>query len=586
MPRNRRRRRGAGSLAAAALLLGFGAEASASDSAVGVVLQRHCAGCHRAAGSMPSIRLDTYAGAAAHASAIRAQLVARQMPPWYADPQRSLPMRNDARLPPAELDAVVSWIDAGTPPVGFPATPVARSASTWSDPHGRAPDVIFTLPVMQLPANGEIPYVRRLIKVSVPHDSWISAIQALPGNPSVVHHMGIAEVALAPGVNAGSLGQLNDVERRLGMPAGTLARPRPSVVDPFDPSLYDMLAAYTPGSTYERYAAGSAKLLKAGPDQYISFNIHYTTTGQAAEDHSRLGLWLSAQPPARQLFRAPMPGKTIIANGRELLSDDPGTLAEGTQFALPPIPAFADHYELVGITALLRPMTIYSLQPHAHLRGRSFRYAAVYPDGHEQILLDVPEYDFHWQLTYQLRDSLTLPAGSTLVVTGRYDNSTHNAHLASAAALDPLRRCGPDKLVRFREQNQTWDEMFSPIVEYALDRRSRAAGPAGAAGTQTRAAAKLVATSGCLTQAGSGTWSLQQAHALETAARQSTSRAEAAVLAAQQPGSLTVPLIGVAPFNAPQWRGQRVLAKGVVVGNAPEPRLNLTSLQSTGARCP
>jgi len=153
---------------------------------------------------MPSIPLDTYAGAAAHASAIRAQIVARKMPPWYADPERSLPLRNDARLSAAELDTVVTWIDAGAPRVGFPATPLTSSASTWSDPQGRAPDVIFTLPKKQLPANGELPYVRRLIKVSVPHDSWISAIQALPGTPSVVHHMGIAEVSLAQGVTAGS----------------------------------------------------------------------------------------------------------------------------------------------------------------------------------------------------------------------------------------------------------------------------------------------------------------------------------------------------------------------------------------------
>ncbi len=579
-----------GSLAALALLAAVSQDVRANSvtatpavtpvpgNAAALVMQRHCVACHRAAGSMPSIPLDGYEDAASHASAIRAQVVARKMPPWYADPEHSLPFGNDARLPAADLGTLVAWIDAGAPRIAFPKTALTQSASNWSDPQGRAPDVIFTLPKLQLPASGEIPYVRNLIKVSVPHDSWISAIQALPGNASVVHHMGIAEVSLATGVTPGSLGELKDVERRLGMPEGTLARPRPSVLDPFDPTLYDMLAAYTPGSTYERYAAGSAKLLKSGPDQYISFNIHYTTTGEAAQDQSRLGVWLSARPPARQLFRAPMPGKTIIANGRELLSDDPGTRAEGTQFAIPPIPAFADHFELVGITALLRPMTIYSLQPHAHLRARSFRYAVVYPDGHEQDLLDVPEYDFHWQLTYQLRDPLTLPAGSTLVVSARYDNSAHNAHLATAAALDPLRRCGPDKIVRFREQNQTWDEMFSPIVEYA---RSRAAHPAG-----TGAVLKLVATAGCLTQPHTGAWGLQHAHALETATSQSTSHAEAAVLAGLSPGAVTVALMGAQPFNPSQWQGQRVLAKGVLVSDAQGQRLNLTSLQPTGARCP
>jgi hypothetical protein len=352
------------------------------------------------------------------------------------------------------------------------------------------------------------------------------------------------------------------------------------VVDPFDPTLYDLLAAYTPGSPDEPYAAGSAKLLKAGASQFISFNIHYTTSGKVEEDQSQLGLWFTARTPARQLFRAPMPGKTIIANGRELLGDDPGTKAEGTGFAIPPIAAFAGDFELVGITALLAPMTIYALQPHAHLRGRSFRYAVVYPDGHEQILLAVPAYDFHWQLTYQLRDSLTLPAGSTLVVTGRYDNSEHNAHLVTAAALDPLRRCGPDKIVRFREQNQTWDEMFSPIVEYA---RSRAAGPVTSGAP---AAVELVATVGCLTQSGGGGWRLQHAHAFETATSQSSSHAEQLRLARRTDGSLGVPLIDVAPFNVARWRGQRVIAKGALVRDRQGLRLNLTSLQPAGGPCP
>lgn len=531
---------------------------------------------------MPSIPLDSHAGAAAHADAIREQVVARKMPPWYADPERSLPFRNDARLSAVDLNAVVAWIDAGAPRGGFPPTPLPGSASSWSDRLGRPPDVVITLPKIQLPASGELPYVRRLIKVTVPHDSWISALQALPGNASVVHHMGVAEVSLAQGVTPENLSNLNAVARSLGMPEGALASPRPSVVDPFDPTLYDMLAAYTPGSMYERYAAGSAKLLKAGPSQYINFNIHYTTTGKIEEDQSRLGLWFSARPPTRQLFRAPLPGKTIISNGRELLNDDPGSKAEGTDFAIPPIPAFADHFELVGITALLRPMTIYALQPHAHLRGRSFQYAVVYPDGHERVLLAVPEYDFHWQLTYQLRDSLTLPAGSKLVVTGRYDNSVHNTHLTAAAALDPLRRCGPDKLVRFREQNQTWDEMFSPIVEYAVD---RAVEHGNSSGARVGHRVELVATAGCLTRAGSAAWSLQHAHGFETAANQATSHAEQAVLSTRPAGTLAVPLIGVGPFNVSQWQGQRVVAKGVLVRDTQGLRLNLTSLQPASGRC-
>ena len=78
---------------------------------------------------------------------------------------------------------------------------------------------------------------------------------------------------------------------------------------------------------------------------------------------------------------------------------------------------------MIGITAYTEPVTIYQFQPHAHLRGKDFKYAVVYPDGREETVLSVPKYDFHWQLAYELETPLKLPAGSKLVVTAHYDNS-------------------------------------------------------------------------------------------------------------------------------------------------------------------
>src|SRR3979490_1209992 len=110
---------------------------------------------------------------------------------------------------------------------------------------------------------------------------------------------------------------------------------------------------------------------------------------------------------------------------------------------------------------------------------------------------------------------MLLPAGSKLVITGEYDNSAHNAHLLAAAAQDPSGRCGPDKIVHFRDQNQTWDEMFSPILEYAWARpRRRQVGepdpakvidiPPEASGRAREV--RLVATAGCLVQDAGGGW--------------------------------------------------------------------------------
>src|SRR5262249_44421097 len=161
---------------------------------------------------------------------------------------------------------------------------------------------------------------------------------------------------------------------------------------------------------FESFPDDSGKLLKGGANCYINFNIHYTTTGKAESDRSQLGLWFRATPPAHQLIRAPIAVNTIIAEGRELLTDAPGTRAEGMDVAIPPIPAYAHNYEVVGIAAYVQPVTLYQLQPHAHMRAKGFTYVAVYPDGRELTVLTVPAYDFHWQLAYQLDQPLALPA--------------------------------------------------------------------------------------------------------------------------------------------------------------------------------
>ena len=72
-------------------------------------------------------------------------------------------------------------------------------------------------------------------------------------------------------------------------------------------------------------------------------------------------------------------------------TDAPGEKAEGTDVAIPPIPPYAENYELIGITAYREPVTIYQLQPHAHLRGKDFKYAVVFPDGREETILTVPK---------------------------------------------------------------------------------------------------------------------------------------------------------------------------------------------------
>ena len=103
---------------------------------------------------------------------------------------------------------------------------------------------------------------------------------------------------------------------------------------------------------------------------------------------------------------------------------------------------------MIGISTYTRPVTLYQLQPHAHMCARDFTYIAIYPEGREEVLLTVPAYDFHWQLAYQLERPLRLPPGSKLIVKAHYDNSKKN-YDERIRADDPAGNCGPENWPTF-----------------------------------------------------------------------------------------------------------------------------------------
>jgi len=542
---------------------------------VAPILFAHCANCHREGEIGAAVPLISYTAASRKAAAIKASVAARTMPPWPADPLHSMKFRNDARLSQQDIDTLVAWVDAGAPKGNDrDMPPPPAPPPKWLHPGGVAPDAVLRLPEVSVSARGEIPYLQQRVKVPLNEDKWISAMQVVPGNNALVHHMGITEVVLAEGLNPNDLDALTKVARQMGLADDALMHPIPAVLDALNPESYDMLGVYTPGSTFEMYDDDSGKLLKSGKDLYVNFNIHYTTTGKSEKNHSELALWFTKQRPAHQLIRAPIAVSTIIANGRELLTDDPGTKAEGTDVAIPPIPPYAKNYELIGVTAFTLPVTLYQLQPHAHMRGKDFTYTVVLPDGRQQVVLTVPKYDFHWQLAYQLEEPLHLPAGSKLVVTAHYDNSASNQHMRERG-VDP-QNCGPDKEAYFRRQNQSWHEMFSPLVQYSID--------GDATVQQADRRVKLVETIGCVKPGPGADWSLTSASVPVATTLQSTSATE--LRGATAPlGNDSLDLVGAAVFHPQSQAHNRVAVKGVLIRDSTGERINVTSLQPVAGTC-
>jgi hypothetical protein len=134
----------------------------------------------------------------------------------------------------------------------------------------------------------------------------------------------------------------------------------------------------------------------------------------------------------------------MFADPAEVKKEVKTTAVETHMIFIPP--QMAD-YRLKAWHVFRRDTLLLSLFPHMHLRGKAFRYEATYPDGTNEVLLDVPRYDFNWQQTYQLAQPKLMPKGTRLRCTAHYDNSPEN-----------IANPDPDRVVTWGEQ--TWDEMM------------------------------------------------------------------------------------------------------------------------------
>ena len=368
------------------------------------IMQKHCVECHRE-GEIAPFALTDYDEIAGWGEMIAEVVREERMPPWFATQEHG-EFKNERRMSSEEKQLIFQWVEAGAPLGDERDLPAPRSWVTdWQLP--KEPD--FVAPITEepyrVPAEGVVDYQYFTIDPGFEEDKWVSAIEIQPGNRAVVHHV-------------------------LMFSAST-DNPRREISRKFRGGVRGYDGLYVPGYRLQPYPEGAAKRIAAGSKLF--FQVHYTPVGTEQLDQSRIGM--------------------VFENPEDVQYEVRTSSAANNALEIPPNEG--DFRSEAGSPRLPAKAQLISFLPHMHLRGKSFFYEVVYPGGKRESLLNVPRYDFNWQLEYLLNNPIELPQGSRIHCVAHYDNSEAN----------PV---NPDPSQTVRWGDQTWEEMLIGYFNYLV----------------------------------------------------------------------------------------------------------------------
>ena len=363
---------------------------------VAPIFFENCVSCHRPGQTAP-MSLLSYDEARPWAKSIQRVTADGVMPPWFANPAHG-DFKEDSRLSAEEIDVIGRWVRAGAPAGDLARMPQAPAfESEWKI--GK-PDLILTMEPFVLSDELEDHYEWRSIVNPLTEDRWIKAIEVKPSFLAGTHHNLTFVVPEGKGQEA--LGENRD-----------------------------LLVGWAPGAQPFHLPEGRGKVLPAKGN--VMFQMHYHKTpgpGTGGVDATQVAIQFHepgyVPKPIKSMWvldpmiRIP-PGEANYVSESEFVFEDDGI--------------------------------VYNFLPHMHVRGKSFTYTVIYPDGRSEVLLDVPRYDFNWQLTYTPREPLHMPKGTKIHCRAVFDNST-----ATAA--------NPDPTIEVTWGEKTTDEMMIGFMEY------------------------------------------------------------------------------------------------------------------------
>ena len=400
------------------------------------IIYRSCSPCHRP-NQVGHFNLLTYRDVVTNANKILYTVTNRIMPPWPADHQYTEFVGQNI-LSSKEIALIETWVKEGAPlgdSAKIPPIPTFPLRSFIGIPD-------LSIPVKPIALRGNQIDQFLLIKVpyELPQDTFLRAVEFVPGNTKVVHHVNGDMVRFDFGnkknVYDGSL--VSDMKLDSTI-FSTYQKIGILHDDGSYPTMVKSIVNYLPGVIAQQYPDGIGGWKVNRKNAFLLADLHYGPSEVDTWDSSYINIFYAKTTPKRPLKEFQM-GTLGISPIVPPLVIPPGKVSTYTTSLYVP-----------------NPISIVTINPHMHLLGKSFKAYALTLEKDTIRLIHIPKWNFNWQFFYTFKKMVKIPAGSTIVVEGVFDNTESN----------PLNPFNPPQTVRDNNGSmRTTDEMFQFIVNF------------------------------------------------------------------------------------------------------------------------
>lgn len=388
---------------------------------VAPILNKNCVSCHREGDAAP-FPLDNYKSAKQWSAAIKSYTAARKMPPFKADPHFGGPFDDQRVLTPKEIATLAAWHDTGAPSGDLKTAPAPPAPRTSEWELGTPNMVVSPSRAYTLDADGGDVYRDFAVGQPFVEDTYVKAMEFLPGNRAVVHHM-IVYIDLTGATVAEKEGKSPD-----GQPGWQVSGAGSGV------KTWDWGAGWAPGMNAALLRPGMA--VKVPKGARLVLQVHYHKSGKPETDKPRVALhYAKPTETITDILR-------VAALGNPMLRLKPNV---------------ADN-EVKATMILPYDATVHSVLPHMHYLGKTMTVTALTPEGVSLPIVKITDWEFNWQMTYRYQKPIRLPKGTRLNLVATYDNTADN----------PFQPSQPPIEVGFGEE--TTDEMCFAFIGLTRDK--------------------------------------------------------------------------------------------------------------------